>query len=112
MQFKTSAQRGRPQETDEVQKSLQNPAGNWNFRSVITLMPQCVVALILDLPVPNCGDTNCLNRANNSGRPRRPRARFPAARVAEGVLGPFFDCKVFRRLKRPTTKSDDSCRAA
>jgi len=28
--------------------------------------------------------------------------------VAEGVLGPFFDCEVFRTLKRPTTKSDDS----
>jgi len=31
-----------------------------------------------------------------------------AARVAEGVLGPFFDCEVFRTLKRPTTKSVDT----
>lgn len=30
-------------------------------------------------------DTNLTPPANNSGRPRRPRARFPAARVAEGV---------------------------
>jgi hypothetical protein len=97
-------------ETTRLRSFSENPARN--YKGAITLMPvrRGSDSGFARVQVTAIQTTSIV--ANNSGRPRRPRARFPAARVAEGVLGPFFDCEVFRTLKRPATKSDDSCHSS
>jgi hypothetical protein len=62
-------------------------------------MPQWVVALNLDLPVQvRAIQTASIVRIIQEGL-GDPVPGFPAARLAEGVLGPLSDCKVCRDLR-------------
>ncbi len=82
-------------ETTRFRSFSENPARN--YKGAITLMPQCVVALIVDLPVCKLRryklpqSLRTIQEGLGDPVPGSPRHGW-----LRGVLGPFFDCEVFR----------------
>lgn len=102
--------RGRPQGNDELQKS-QKSRRKLELQKRDNADPQSAVALILDLPVQvRAIQTASIVRITQEGL-GDPVPSFPAAPVAEGVLG-LCPLQSVSKPEARATESDDSCHSS